>query len=64
MSLEATIRKTFKQYGFVIAAELMEFHRINHYAQKRMLASWDNYPRSMDKYPTKLLVKRTYNEGE
>lgn len=59
-ALETNVRKTLKHHGFGIAAELMELHRFSHFALKRMLATWDNYPACMDKYPTHLLIKRTY----
>ena len=60
MAIETQIRKVLKQHGFSIAAEMMEFHRFSHFALKRMLASWKDYPTCMNKYPTHLLVKRTY----
>jgi hypothetical protein len=63
MTLEAQMRRIFKKNGFVVAAEMMELHRLNNSVLRRMIASWDNYPACMNKYPTHLLVKRTY-DGE
>lgn len=51
----------FKENGFKIAAEFFKFDEHPKKQMMAKIAAWDNYPKSMEIYPT-VLTKKIYNE--
>lgn len=60
-SIEAELKGILKKHGFIIAADMIEFHGISKKAIRSMINSWKDFPKCMEVFP-KTLSPKLYNE--
>ena len=60
-SIEAELKGIMKSHGFVIAADGIDLTHFTKKAIRNMIASWKDYPKSMNSYPS-VLSKKEYDE--
>jgi len=56
-SLETQFRDVLKQHGFDIAANELELNQKQRRTLPALITSWNNFPKCMNVYPSKLSKK-------